>query len=392
MATAKTTAKNAVVVFPIIRMELPLGYRSWAPSTDGSKNFLPAWQFLIPKMIYDNASNIAARVAMKLRRVQDGQDLYLELAAPQGWVRVGKCLARLTVLKFAEGSDWASDMLALLQAPVEVRAQIQAAATDIEPATTPESDVVLPFAPRSFRDFMLYEAHAIAAARGFVRSFMPGAAHIVGAYEVLTRRTFPRLKPHALWYRQPVYYMGNHLTFATDGEDIAIPSYTRALDYELELGFVLAQPLRDTTPGGAERAIAGFVVLNDISARDVQLAEMASGFGPQKSKHFRTAMSKVVVTADEILPHWQSLEASVRLNGGLVAETSTAGARWTLGEVLAHASRGEQLHPGELFGTGTLPGGCGIETGRLLEPGDVIELAIEGVGTLANRIVAGGQA
>ena len=81
----------------------------------------------------------------------------------------------------------------------------------------------------------------------------------------------------------------------------------------------------------------------------------------------------------------------MQLNGKLVAETSTAGARWSLGEVLAHASRGEQLQAGELFGTGTLPGGSGIENGRLLAPGDVIELGIDGVGTLTNRIVAGGQ-
>ena len=82
----------------------------------------------------------------------------------------------------------------------------------------------------------------------------------------------------------------------------------------------------------------------------------------------------------------------MRLNGKLIAEPSTAGARWSLGEVLAHASRGEQLQAGELFGTGTLPGGSGIENGRLLAPGDVIELGIDGVGTLTNRIVAGGQA
>ena len=90
---------------------------------------------------------------------------------------------------------------------------------------------------------------------------------------------------------------------------------------------------------------------------------MRSGFGPQKAKHFRSAMSSVVVSADEILPHWRALKGSVQLNGRLVAETSSArDARWSLGEVLAHASRGEQLYPGELFGTGTLPGGSGIET------------------------------
>jgi 2-keto-4-pentenoate hydratase/2-oxohepta-3-ene-1,7-dioic acid hydratase in catechol pathway len=329
---------------------------------------------------------------MQLRRIKRDADLYLELRMPQGWIALAKCLATLPFQHSEEASQLSGDMVAALRASTELRAAIEDVARNIEPEKTSNTEVVLPFAPRSFRDFMLYEAHAIAAARGFVRSFMPGAARVVGAYEALTGRIFPRLKPHSLWYRQPVYYMGNHLTFATDGEDIAIPPYTGALDYELELGFVLAEPLLNATPIEAERAIGGFVVLNDLSARDVQLAEMASGFGPQKSKHFRSAMSKVVVTADEILPRWKRLKGSVRLNGKLTAEPSTAGARWSLGEVLAHASRGEQLHPGELFGTGTLPGGSGIENGRLLEPGDVIELGIDGVGILTNRVVAGGQA
>jgi len=150
---------------------------------------------------------------------------------------------------------------------------------------------------------------------------------------------------------------------------------------------VLAHPLRDAAPETAEAAIGGFVVLNDFSARNVQLAEMASGFGPQKSKHFRSAISKVVVTADEILPRWRELKGFVRLNGALVAQASTADAQWSLGEVLAHASRSEQLHAGELFGSGTLPGGSGIETGHALKPGDRIEIGIEGIGSLANAMV-----
>jgi 2-keto-4-pentenoate hydratase/2-oxohepta-3-ene-1,7-dioic acid hydratase in catechol pathway len=134
-------------------------------------------------------------------------------------------------------------------------------------------------------------------------------------------------------------------------------------------------------------ATAAVVVFNDFSARDVQLAEMASGFGPQKSKHLRSAMSAIVVTADEILPHWRNLKGFVRLNGTLIAQPSTAGAKWSLGKVLAHASRAEQLYPGELFGSGTLPKGCDIESGHELKPGDVIEIGIEGIATLANPIV-----
>ncbi len=322
---------------------------------------------------------------MKLRRVEAGGEVHGQLWAPHGWVPLGLALARLQT-SAANMPQLSTNLVSVLALVPETREKLASAARELDPA--PEgARAIIPFEPRSFRDFMLYEAHAIAAARGFVREFMPGAARVIGAYESLTRKTFPMLRPRALWNRQPIYYMGNHLTFATDGDDIAMPTYTRALDYELELGFVLAHPLTDATPQAAEAAIGGFVVLNDFSARDVQREEMASGFGPQKAKHFRSAISSIVVSADEILPRWRDLTGRVLLNGGLVAECSTEGARWSLGEVLAHASRGEPLQPGELFGTGTLPGGSGIENGRLLERGDHVEIEIDAIATLANRIV-----
>lgn len=315
---------------------------------------------------------------MRLRRILRHGVPRLQILAPQGWVDTG-------ALASAAG-EAAEDALRLLALPAERRARVEDAAARLEPAEGGTSPL-LPFAPRSFRDFMLYEAHAIDAARGLVQRFMPAAARIVSAYETVARSVFPALRPHALWYRQPIYYMGNHLNFAADGEEIAMPPYADALDYELELGFVLAHPLRDAAAETAEAAIGGFVVLNDLTARNVQLEEMRSGFGPQKSKHFASAMSPVLVSADEILPRWRRLAGSVRVNGALVSTCSAAGARYSLGEVLAHASRGEQLHAGELFGTGTLPGGSGIETGRLLARGDKVELAIEGIGEIANAIV-----
>ncbi|MFA6140083.1 MAG: fumarylacetoacetate hydrolase family protein [Hyphomicrobium sp.] len=319
---------------------------------------------------------------MKLRRVETGDSATrVELLAPQGWVPAA---AAARISSFNQGI--ADDVVALLGLLLPERERIADAARDVAPVGD-GARPILPFSPRSFRDFMLYQRHAVDAARGFVRRFMPRSATIVAAYEAVTRGTFPMLKPHALWREQPIYYMGNHLTFAADGEDIAMPRYTRALDYELEVGFVLARPLHDAGPVSAEAAIGGFVVLNDFSARDVQLEEMRSGFGPQKAKHFRSAMSAVVVSADEILPRWPELQGSVRHNGALMCECAAADARWSLGEMLAHASRSEQLFPGELFGTGTLPGGSGIEHGRLLERGDTITLAIDGIGTLTNRIV-----
>lgn len=246
---------------------------------------------------------------------------------------------------------------------------------------------LLPFQPLSFRDFLLFERHQIDASRGWLKRFAPGGLVVTGAYERLARRPFPLFKPSRLWYRQPVYYMGNALTFQPSRTDVGLPSYSRALDYELELGFVLREPLREASPAEAERAIGAFVVLNDLSARDVQNAEMRSGFGPQKAKHFASSMSEVAVTADEVLPRLAELRGSVRINGELVATPGMAGMRYSLGEVLAHASRGEQLWPGELFGTGTLPGGCGMETGHWLQPGDRLELAIEGIGEIHHQIV-----
>src|SRR4029079_10846452 len=118
---------------------------------------------------------------------------------------------------------------------------------------------------------------------------------------------------------------------------------------------------------------------NDFSARDIQRAEMRSGFGPQKSKHFLSSMSATLVTPEDILPRIEALEAAIEINGRRIASLSSAGMRFSLGEVLAYLSKDEQLHPGELIATGTLPGGSGLETRRLLAKGDELRLIIDGV-------------
>ncbi|HJV03105.1 MAG TPA: fumarylacetoacetate hydrolase family protein [Burkholderiaceae bacterium] len=251
-------------------------------------------------------------------------------------------------------------------------------------AATPMA--LLPFEPLSFRDFMLYEKHVIDSTRGYVRRFMPGTYRVARAYERVTGQTFPRFKPKPLWYRQPIYYMSNHLSFVASGVPVRTPAYTTALDYELELGFVLSRPLFNASPEQALGAIGAFVVLCDFSARDIQREEMESGFGPQKAKHFLSSMSCTAATADEILPKVQQLQATVEIDGNVVVRTSTSGMQHTLGEVLAHASREEHLYPGELFGTGTLPGGSGLENGHWLRPGCELRLTIDGVGEIRHRI------
>lgn len=274
----------------------------------------------------------------------------------------------------ANDSDRASypDLIAMLEAN--------------PPAATAAGET-LAFQPRSYRDFMLFERHYIQAGRGYLRRFSPHVSRLAGSFEALTRRTFPPLRPSPLWYAEPIYYMGNHLAFVGNGAEIAWPSYTNALDYELELGFVLQRSLLDATPEEALAAIGGFAVFNDFSARDVQMSEMRSGFGPQKSKHFRSALASELVSADEVLPVINRLEGRVLINGREVARCGSAEMQFTLGHALAHLSRSERLLPGEFFATGTWPNGSGMENGQWLANGDTIRLEIDGVGTLENVIV-----
>jgi len=257
-----------------------------------------------------------------------------------------------------------------------------------------QGDALLPFTPLSFRDFLLSERHNVDAARGMVRRFHPASWRITSGYERITRATFPAFRPKKLFYRQPIYYMSNAMTIVPSGTAVAFPAYSKGLDFELEIGFALKAPLLNATPAAALAAVGAFVLLNDFSARDVQRAEMSSGLGPQKSKHFLSSMSATAVTADEVLPRIDRLTGTVQLNGRTVSSVGSAGLQWGIGEVLAHASRDEQLLPGELFGLGTLPGGSGMETGNWLRPGDTLRLVLDDIGEVAHNIVAhrpGGQ-
>ena len=251
-----------------------------------------------------------------------------------------------------------------------------------------KTDALLPFTPLSFRDFLLSEQHNINASRGLVERFYARDYRMTRLVERLTRKPYPGFKPKKLFYREPIYYFGNAMTFVPSGTPIAFPSYSHGLDFELELGWVLKAPLYNASPAEALEAIGGFFLLNDLSARDVQRDEMGSGLGPQKAKHFISSMSETVVTADEILPRIGALTGTVIINGRTVSRVSARGLQWGLGEVLAHASRDEQLQPGEIFGTGTLPGGSGMETNQWLRPGDTLRLVLDGVGEVEHLITS----
>ena len=220
------------------------------------------------------------------------------------------------------------------------------------------------------------------------RFFPAPAGAVISGFERLTGRTFPPLKPRGGFLDAPAMYVGNHTAMLADGDTVVWPSHTGFLDYELELGFVLAREVRDATPAEGEAAIGGFFVVNDWSARDVQAEEYRHGvFGPAvKSKTFANSIGAVVVTADELLARAGALRGAVRVNGETWSETSTAGAAHSLGDLVAYASRGEVLGPGDVFATGTVPDGSGLELDRWLQGGDVVELELEGIGTLTNTV------
>ena len=147
---------------------------------------------------------------MKLRRVQAAPAALpaVQICSSNGWVDVATVLASITEPSSDHnGGHWTTDLVSLLAVPAPHRAAIEQAAANM-PAAEPPATILIPFEPRSYRDFMLFERHAVDAARGFVRRFKPRLVPLISAYEMLTRHTFPALRPHSLWYRQPIYYMG----------------------------------------------------------------------------------------------------------------------------------------------------------------------------------------
>lgn len=187
------------------------------------------------------------------------------------------------------------------------------------------------------------------------------------------------------WYEIPVFYFSNPASIHGPGQPVRRPAATQLLDFELEVAAVLGE--------GGE--IAGFTLFNDWSARDVQRQEMTVGLGPAKGKDFAISIGPWLVTPDELPLHDGRLavEATVTVNGTEITRSNAGEMHWTWDELIAHAGRDTRLRPGDVIGSGTLNRGCLLELGplpgteRFLEPGDVVEIAAEGLGALRTEIV-----
>ena len=175
------------------------------------------------------------------------------------------------------------------------------------------------------------------------------------------------------WYRYPVYYRSNQRAFLGPGEDVWFPAGETRMDYELELAAVLGSPVENVDAASAEGAIAGFTLLNDWSARSIQRETMKIGLGPNKGKDFATSLGPWLVTADEVGDPGRAV-LQARVNGEVWSHCEAGRMHWRWGEMLAYAAEGVRFEPGDVFGSGTVGGGCGLELGRFLSPGDRVEL------------------
>ncbi|MGW0947938.1 fumarylacetoacetate hydrolase family protein [Streptomyces sp. NPDC002623] len=237
-----------------------------------------------------------------------------------------------------------------------------------------------PLKPPSIRDFVGFEAHIEGVSKA-----LDGLEHV----------------PEE-WYRAPNFYFTNPHAGYGAHDDVPVPAGCSVLDFELEVGAVVGRSGRDLTPEQARETIVGYLVFNDWSARDLQKPEKNLGLGFSKGKDFANTLGPFLVTADEVADRrdpdgFLDLEMTVALNGRLIGRDTLANVSWTFEEMVAYASRDAWVRPGDVLGSGTCGWGALAEHwGRLgertpapLTPGDEVELTVERLGTLRNRIVAG---
>lgn len=267
-------------------------------------------------------------------------------------------------------------------------AELQSGAISTVPYATMESETILAPVPHptSCRDGYAFRQHVAAARRN---------------------RKVDMIKE---FDQYPIFYFTNHNAVQGPGEVRVMPDHLHKLDFELEAAVVIGKKGRNIKASEADAYIAGYLIMNDLSARTLQMEEMVLNLGPAKGKDFSTVIGPMLVTPDELEPYRvpakenhtgnsYKLDMKCWVNGKLVSEGNMADMDWTFAEIIERCAYGVDVLPGDVIGSGTVGTGCFLElngTGlfhdpnyqpQWLQPGDVVEMEITGLGHLSNTIV-----
>lgn len=239
--------------------------------------------------------------------------------------------------------------------------------------------------PNSIRDCANFELHNLQSLEASMKlraSLQPDPEAALASYRASGAYTLP-----PIWYERPYYFKGNRMSCTGHGSTVQWPRFTNVMDYEVECAAIIGKRGVDIAVDNARDHIFGYTVFSDFSARDELTRDQSYRMGPSKSKDFDTGNSfgPWIVTRDE-LPDPASLRMEGRINGEVQGTGRLGDMQHSFEQIIAFISRDETLYPGDVIGSGTMGNGCGFETGRYLDPGDTIEIEVEGIGTLMNII------
>jgi 2-keto-4-pentenoate hydratase/2-oxohepta-3-ene-1,7-dioic acid hydratase in catechol pathway len=246
-------------------------------------------------------------------------------------------------------------------------------------------DILAPIPePRQMRDGMSFPLHILQAPRGQLKLAARAKNDMAGLARIDAE---PLGELPEVYRKQPIYYITNRFSVRGTNTTVKWPRYSQVMDYELEFGVVTKNKGANITASKAADHIFGYTIFNDFSARDAQRIEMEGRLGPAKGKSFDggNVMGPWIVTPDEIGDPYK-LRMEARVNGKMRSQGVTEGMLFSFEEIIAHITKDETLMPGEFIGSGTVGNGCGLELGWYLEHGDSIELEVEKIGILKNKV------
>jgi 2-keto-4-pentenoate hydratase/2-oxohepta-3-ene-1,7-dioic acid hydratase in catechol pathway len=294
----------------------------------------------------------------------------------------------------SSGDPVFASMLALVEAGAPALDRARAIVADAQRSgrgliETAAAKLMAPLpAPPQMRDFLCFEKHliqAFARLRQVRAAAMPDPEKALREMEAAGTYNVPKI-----WYERPSFYKPSRFAVCGPDQDVVWPAYSKTIDYELEFACVIGKAGRNIAKDKAREYIFGYTIFNDLSARDEQTQEMLSNLGPGKGKDFDNSnpIGPCIVTADEI-PDPYTLEMIVRVNGQERGRGNSREMGWKYEDCIAFVTRDETIHPGEMFCSGTVGNGSGLEIGRYVEPSEIVELEVEKIGVLRNRIVRG---